>query len=301
MKSLTSSSILLVGGCGYIGSFIYSRLLSECITPVVCDKLLRGNPLNVKTLECDYSTLTSADLDQFDTVIWFAGHSSVQQSVTDPEGALANNCINLLAFAKKLKSSTRFIYASSGSLYSLPVGESLSPSTESDLVRIPYQNAYDISKFAFDYLAEHFLSNFYALRMGTLSGWSPNLRTELLFNSMSISAATKGEVYLKNSDAYRTVLFLDDLWLLIKKFLTADAPSGFYNVGSVSAKIGEFAEQIAATWGAKVVDQGKSETYSFWLNTGRMDALLAKNDDDLSSITNRSLEFVEQCRKHNLI
>jgi nucleoside-diphosphate-sugar epimerase len=265
----------------------------------VCDHLARGNPLNVPVMVRDYATLTADELASYDAVVWFAGHSSVQQSVADPEGALANNCLNLLSFAKRLKPSTRLIYASSGSLYSAQVGIPLSPSREIDLAHIPYQNAYDISKFAFDYLAEHFLSNFYALRMGTLSGFSPNLRKELLFNSMSIAAATTGKVYLKNRDAYRTVLYLDDLWLLVRTLLTTDASPGVYNVGSVSGTIGQFAEWIASAWGAEVVDQGVSETYSFLLDTGRMDALLSSSRP-LLSVAERSRQFMEQFRQSEI-
>lgn len=292
-----SPSVLLVGGCGYIGSYIYSQLVKEGIALTVCDRLSRGNPLKIPVLACDYSSLTPEDLASYDAVVWFAGHSSVQQSVEDPQGALANNCLNLLKFARLLKPSTRLIYASSGSLYSSPVGTHLSPSRETDLVHIPYQNAYDISKFAFDYLAENFLSNFYALRMGTLSGFSPNLRKELLFNSMSIAAATTGKVNLKNRDAYRTVLYLEDLWLFVKRLLTTDVEPGVYNVGSVSATIGQFAEMIATAWGAEVVDQGSSETYSFLLDTSRMNLLLPHNLPS-QSVADRSLEFVRHYRQH---
>ena len=287
-----SLSVLLVGGCGYIGSFLYSRLVEEGVSPRVCDYLSRGNPLGLPVLEQDYATITSEELAGFDVVVWFAGHSSVPQSITDPEGALANNCLNLFSFAKRLKPTTRLIYASSGSLYSVAVGAQPLPSRESDLAHIPYQNAYDISKFTFDYLAEHFLSNFYALRMGTVSGFSPNLREELLFNSMSISAATTGKVFLKNRDAYRTLLFLDDLWLLVKALLRPDAPPGFFNVGSVSGTIGQFAEWIASAWGAEVIDQGSSETYSFLLDTSRMNSLIASNYESLS-VADRSHKFIE--------
>ena len=51
----------------------------------------------------------------------------------------------------------------------------------------------------------------------------------------------------------------------------------------------------AAAWGAEVVDQGKSETYSFLLDTSRMDQLLNQDRQTLS-IEQRSREFVSRCR-----
>ncbi len=295
MHKFPVSSVLLVGGCGYIGSYLYARLNEVGIAPAVCDHQTRQNPAGIPAVSRDYASLTEEELAQFDAVVWFAGHSSVQQALADPQGALANNCLNLFSLAKKLRPTTKLIYASSGSLYSAPVGQSLSPSRESDLAHIPYQNAYDISKFAFDYLAENFLSNFYALRMGTLSGYSPNLRRELLFNAMSLSAATNGKVFVKNRDAYRTVLFLDDLWLLVKALLTTDATPGVYNAGSMSGTIGEFASWIAGAWGAEVVDQGNSETYSFLLDHDRMSRLVGDGRAQ-TSVQQRSLDFIQHCR-----
>ena len=295
-KNGNQPKVLLIGGCGYVGSYLYERLVEAEFKPIVCDKLTKSNPQSIPVVQKDYAELGAEELSAFDAVVWFAGHSSVQQAVADPNGALANNCLNLYSLAKKLKPTTKLIYASSGSLYS-KIGTISSASRESDLVQIPVQNAYDISKFAFDYLAQNFLSNFYALRMGTVSGYSPNLRPELLFNAMSLSAATKGKVILKNREAHRTILFLDDLWLLVQELLTSQAEPGVYNSGSVSGTIGQFAEWIAETWSAEIIDEGVSETYSFLLDTTRMDLLSGKNKPECH-IRQRSLDFIEQYRSN---
>lgn len=167
-KNANRPSILLIGGCGYVGSYLYECLVEAGCKPIVCDKLIKSNPLAIPVVQKDYAALESEELALYDAIIWFAGHSSVQLALADPDGALANNCLNLYNLAKKLKPTTKLIYASSGSPYS-KIGTISSASRESDLVQIPVQNAYDISKFAFDYLAQNFLSNFYALRMGTVS------------------------------------------------------------------------------------------------------------------------------------
>lgn len=296
LKTNYRPNVLLIGGCGYIGSYLYGRMIEAGWKLFVCDKLLKKNPLSIPLFQKDYSNLSVEELSSFDVVVWFAGHSSVNQAIADPDGALMNNCLNLFNFAKKLNSHTKFIYASSGSLYS-STAKNPSASLESDLVKIPAQNAYDISKFAFDYIAQNFLSNFYALRMGTVSGYSPNLRPELLFNAMSISAAITGKVFLKNSEAFRTILFLDDLWLLIREILIQEAEPGFYNAGSISANIGQFAKWIAETWSAEILDEGTSETYSFNLNTQRMDFVLGKNKIECN-IQQRSVEFIDLYRSN---
>lgn len=286
--NLRKMKLLLVGGCGYIGTYLYRQLVDDGNEVVVCDRLDKGNPLGVEVLRCNYIDLEADFLKQFDAILWFAGHSSVGISVGDPAGAIANNCLDLYTFAQRIAPHTKFIYASSASLYSSLAPE-IVPSNETSLVTVPSQNPYDISKFAFDYLAEHFLGNFYGLRMGTLAGWSPNLRTELIFNSMNLNARQGGVVRVRNRDACRTILFLEDLWGLVHALLHQDAAPGFYNAGSLSFRIGELGERIAALWGAELIDEGSSPTYSFLLDTGKMAAL---------GVTPRSpASFEQMCRQ----
>jgi len=284
--------ILLIGGCGYIGCYLYQRLERAGFAVTVVDQLKRGNPLGLSVIEDDYADLHNDFLLQFDAVLWFAGHSSVGQSIADPDGAVANNCLNLFSFAKRLPEHTKLIYASSGSLYSTK-NAPVVPASESSLASIPSQNAYDISKFAFDYLSNSFLSNFFALRMGTLAGFSPNLRPELVFNAMNIAAVSTGRVHLKNSDSHRTILFLSDLWALVYKLLITKQQSGVYNVGSLSFKMGELAHGIASTWNAQVMYEGDSDTYSFLLDTTRMKAICG-NDLSSADLSQHCREFIEQ-------
>lgn len=289
---ITAGNVLLIGGCGYIGCYLYQCLVGAGFAVTVVDQLRRGNPLGVPVIHDDYANLPEDLLCSFDSVLWFGGHSSVSQSMADPDGAIANNCLNLFSFAKRLQARTKLIYASSGSLYSTRL-PAVVPASESSLTSIPSQNAYDISKFAFDYLAKNFLLNFYALRMGTLSGYSPNLRSELVFNAMNIAAVTTGRVHLKNSDSYRTILFLSDLWALVRKLLTTQQEPGVYNAGSLSFKMGELAYGVAATWGAQVLFEGDSDTYSFLLDTTRMKAICGSEVCSID-LPDRCREFIRQ-------
>lgn len=285
-----NKNILLVGGCGYIGSFLYSKLLDSDCSVVVCDYLKRGNPLEIDLINKDYADLDQHELSNYDVVLWFAGHSSVPLSTIDPEGALKNNCLNLYSFAQRLPDTTKLIYASSASLYSSKAAKTPDSSEES-LVNIPSQNPYDISKFAFDYMAKGFLKNFYGLRMGTLSGYSPNLRSELVFNAMNISAKKKGIVSLRNATSNRTILFLEDLWVLIRQLILLDYPPGFINAGSINCNLGQLAHKIAEVWEAKVINEGNSETYSFLLDTSLMKSICGNNL--------RRQDFSEDC--HDLL
>ncbi len=292
-----NKKILIVGGCGYIGSFLRGKMLKDFNYEVdVCDRLERGNPDQIFVKYHNYEEMTCDQISEYSSVLWFAGHSSVQMAIADPEGAINNNCLNLFNFAKKINTDkTKFIYASTGSLYSQLNNNDIKPTKETELIHIPDQNPYDISKFAFDYMATHFLKNFYAIRMGTLAGYSKNIRPELLFNAMNISASQNGVLYLKNKDSFRTILLLDDLWLLIKALIEDDHPSGVYNAGSFSGKIGFFAEKIAKLWGAKIIDEGVSKTYSFLLDIEKMRTIVNVDRSD-ESFDNQSKELIRSLK-----
>nr|WP_281278032.1 NAD(P)-dependent oxidoreductase [Novosphingobium umbonatum] len=205
-------------------------------------------------------------------MVWFAGHSSVTSAINDPYGALYNNCLNLVRLREKAPEHARLIYASSASLYSTAqhdVASELPLARESDPLYANL-NAYDMSKFVFDYIAKGFLKNFSGLRLGTVSGWSPNLRRELLFNAMNLSAQEKGKVMVANPQASRSILFLDDLfeavWACIRLRKLKD---GFYNLASATATVGEFGQAIASHYGAQLEWMPPSLTYSFRLDTAK--------------------------------
>ncbi len=265
-------TILLIGGCGYIGSYLYPRLQAAGFNVTVCDQLERSNPAATPVLPQDYSAFDAQELQQYGVVLWFAGHSSVAQSIADPSGAIENNCLKLFSMAKKLAPETRLIYASTGSLYSTS-DASPAAAAENCIAHIPSQNPYDMSKFAFDYLAQNFLSNVCTLRMGTLAGFSPNLRSELVFNAMNISASKHGHIQMRNGHAWRTLLFLDDLWALVLTLLCQPSQKGIFNAGSLSLRIEDLAKQIARTWDAELLREPDTVTYSFHLNTHRMQTL----------------------------
>lgn len=289
--------ILLVGGCGYIGSFLFRKLVEDGLEVAVCDSLRRLNPAAVPVHFGQYQELTAETLAGFEAVLWFAGHSSVYESVQDPAGALSNNCIDLHQFAAKLKPGTKFIYASTASLYSSK-DEVVRPSTEKSLIKIPEQNAYDASKFAFDYIAKNYLDNYFGLRMGTLAGYSRNLRAELVFNAMNLSASQQGVIKLQNSDTRRTILFLDDLWSLVDQLLRNDHKPGFYNAGSYSGSMADLAMAISQVWKAPIQYEGDSPTYSFSLDCTKMRAICGPNHKP-PSLEDYSVKFISDYRNQH--
>ena len=134
--------ILLVGGNGYIGSAVYEKLKNKFqFYPI--DNFFRKCFRNRFVLNKDYRLLKKHELKRFDMCLWLSGHSSVQQSLPDPFGAIDNNLNGLINLKKIFKG--KLIYASSGSVYSQISGLC----KESTPIGDP-TNIYDFTKITID-------------------------------------------------------------------------------------------------------------------------------------------------------
>jgi UDP-glucose 4-epimerase len=269
-----SPKVLLIGAAGYIGSFL-TKFFNE--SPNfgklgmlgTCD--IRSSP-NVNIVG-SYLDIPGAEIEKYSHILFFAGCSSVQEALQSPKSALYDNCINPLRFAEALAPHQSFIYASSASVYSsdqVYVGESRAKlSGERDSLGHP-KNPYDASKAAADYLFSigQTAARVTGLRMGTVSGYSPTMRAELVFNSMVNAASTDKCLTLKNPTSWRTILFLDDLANLLMALLQSNEKlPPIINAGSVSMTLGDLASRISAHLNAEVRHLPDSATYSFALNT----------------------------------
>ena len=244
-------------------------------TIILCDRE-RGALGEAGGFTRNYQDLTSDTVAEADAILWFAGHSSVGQALSDPDGALANNCLDLLTLARQKRPETRLIYASTASLYSVasrPGDPDPDPVAEGRTLLNPV-NPYDCSKIAFDALARCYGENLVGIRMGTVCGYSPRLRPELVFNAMNIAGLTTGRVRLANPHAWRSILFLDDLASLVTALIDAAGPvPKIVNAASMSLSIGQLAQDIAAFHGAEIDLGPDTPTYSFRMDTSLAETL----------------------------
>ena len=212
-----------------------------------------------------YQDLTTDFLRQFDAILWFAGHSNVKSCIYDPVGALKNNCSDLLELIYKKADRTKFIYASTASVYSKTVApnEAVQISKEHEAMASP-ETVYDASKVAFDSLISVIGKNIVGLRMGTICGWGPCLRPELIFNAMNLSALETHKLWVSNPKASRTLLFLEDLNFYVNALInSASKLPQLLNVGSFNLTIGEIAASIAKFHAVPIEEVEATPTYSF--------------------------------------
>ena len=260
-----AKKILLIGGCGYIGSRLYERLKKAGRQADTLDLEKRGNGSNPDNIKMDYADAPPDLIAQYDAIVLLAAHGSVQEAARDPEGALYNNVLNPFRLWRRLSQDQLFIYGSSGSVYS-----GLGDAVEESERRFHPQGVYDVSKFSFDALmqacgTEAGGAPYVGLRFGTLAGPSPNLRREVLvINAMTISAILKGEVHIFNASAKRSILGIGDCARAIETII--DAPqikTGLYNLASFDTTIREIGEAISGHFGVPLIDKPDTVSYDY--------------------------------------
>lgn len=127
---MTSHTILVTGGAGYIGSHTVHQLLAAGHRVVVLDNLYSGHrwavPAAAEFVEGSVAdpALIRATLEQhaIDSVIHFAAHIVVPESVADPVKYYRNNTVGSLNLIAACADAgvTRFVFSSTAAVYGLP-------------------------------------------------------------------------------------------------------------------------------------------------------------------------------------
>jgi len=279
--------ILIIGGCGYIGSRLYTYLKENKYDVETLDLEKYGNIVNANNVKRDYSKVSKKFFNKYQIIILLAGYSSVKMCKGNMLDTFNNNVVNFVNLLNKLDNQI-LIYASSASVY----GGTKKKVVSEDYDRYTPSTYYDLSKKEIDYYAQLSSKNIFGLRLGTVCGYSPNLRTDVMINKMYESALRKGEITIFNSTFNRPILGFDDLCRSIEKIIKSKKKCGIYNIVSFNMNIKEIAKNVAKRVDdTKIIDIGDDlYYYSFSVSNNKFeDAFNFKFKDNIESIL-QSLE-----------
>lgn len=266
-------NILLIGGCGYIGSALYLKLSNIGFNVESVDLEWFNNPnTNVYNFHIDYGKIKKEVLKEleYNTIILLAGHSSAKMCEKDPLSTHYNNVSNFLGFLDKLDNQ-KFIYASSSSVYGNVSGHI--DENFSDYRPINY---YDLSKKQIDLYATLSNVEYYGLRFGTVCGASPNWRNDIMINAMYDTYKKENKIKVFN-DVFRPILGMNDLCSAITTIIENKSDKrGLYNLASFNLPASKIAYEMAEILGcptetitdAKNIINTKlqSSSYNFTIN-----------------------------------
>jgi len=233
-------NILLLGGCGYIGSRLYSLLSENHFVNTVDLEWFDGFvPFNIVA---DYRELDKIFINKYDAVILLAGHSSAQMCIDNAQSCYTNNVSNFINLIEKIE-DTKFIYASSSSIY----GDFKNKlATEKDLNFYP-NNFYDLNKHTIDLHASLYPIEYYGLRFGTVNGFSENFRKDIMINAMYASYDKYGYIKEYNPEVYRPILDIQDLHRAIETIINKGSldKAGIYNLSSFNTQVKDIVKEVS--------------------------------------------------------
>lgn len=256
--------VLLIGSEGYVGSYLKYALSSKYQFECVDTNWFHG-----KGKPKDYKDLTRDYIRSFESVVLLAGHSSVRMCADNMLSSFRNNVQNFLELLEKLH-EVKFIYASSSSVYGNTNGHTVG---ENYVAHNP-TNYYDITKQIIDIYSSKSEVEYYALRFGTVNGWSPHLRKDIMINAMVHSAFTKRKIDLYSKKINRAILGIKDLASALEAILDCKKDNrGVYNLASFNSTAHHIAHKVGEIMGVPVIENDDSGVgiYDFSINTDKFE------------------------------
>jgi nucleoside-diphosphate-sugar epimerase len=253
------SLVLVTGGAGYVGCHLVPKLVDAGYRVRVFDIMFYGDAGldrvrdRVEIVEGDIRFCPPEMLDGVSAVINLAGLSTEPAAEYRPE---ANHEINFraaveLARLAKQKKVSRFVQASSGSIYDVGVGH-----PEKDILHTedsPVQpfRVYSITKREAEKeilaLADEGFTPV-VLRKGSVYGYSPRMRFDLVVNAFVLNALQSGRLVLHNGgEMWRPLLSIQDAAAAYQLMLEAPAEKirgEIFNATNGNYRISELALRV---------------------------------------------------------
>jgi len=237
---MKNKKVLILGSNGYVGSRLQHEWNDKYELTLV-DTCWFNKPTE-HTIVTDINNLSKSFVQSHDIVILLAGHSSVKMSEGKLISAYTNNVTNFLNLIGKLSKNQKFIYASSSSVYG-DVGENV---VTENYYNFKPHNQYDITKHIIDLYATRSDVEYYGLRFGTVCGYSPVMRNDVMINAMVSSGIENGEIKLYIKDIMRPVLGIGDLCRAFEVIINSNKDNrGIYNLASFNMTAEEIAYSVS--------------------------------------------------------
>lgn len=239
--------ILAAGGAGYVGSTLIPKLLDRGYQVDVVELFWFGNhlPKEVGVVHKDIFDLTAEDLKGYEQVLFLAGLSNDPMAEYSPSKNFIFNAAApaYLAYIAKRAGVKRYVYASSCSVYGYTENE-LYDESRPAVCSYPY----GISKLQGEQAALQLQDESFSvisLRKGTVCGYSPRMRLDLIINTMFRCAIRDRVITVNNPSIWRPILSIEDAASAYTRAVEANYKlSGVFNIASGNYTVGEVADRV---------------------------------------------------------
>ena len=201
------SKVLLVGGAGYVGAILAEELLARGYAVRILDRLyygrqgLRDIEDRVELVIGDMRTCDPAVLKDVDAVLNIGGLSNDPTAEYNPKANYEMNTLATQRLAEMCKAHgiRRFIFASTCSIYDRGVTNAEVDLIQDETSEVAPKAAYSSSKREAERILLSMADEQFCpviLRKGTVFGFSPRMRYDLVVNTFVKSALATGKITL---------------------------------------------------------------------------------------------------------
>ena len=264
--------VLITGGAGYLGSHLVRMLVERGHEVRVFDRFCFSESSLKEFKNISVVEIIRGDIRRLqehpglfwniDAVVHLAGLANDPSCDLDPDMTQDVNVDATIEVARRAIQSgvTRFVFASSCSVYGQGVYENLDETSPTNPVSAYAKSKLDAEKAIFAMASDTFTP--VAARMATLFGWSERMRYDLAVNQMTATAVKSNVVkVMGGGNQWRPFVHVKDAaeaFILMLQFSPERVSGEAFNVGGNynNVQISELAERVAAKFpGVKVERQ----------------------------------------------
>ncbi len=293
-------SILITGGCGYVGTKLTQAVLDRTTHHVtVLDAMWFGNHLaphpRLTLQPIDIRRVDELDLSSYDAVFHLANIANDPSVELNPYSSWE---VNVLAGMRLIDRAARhgvkqFIFASSSSVYGLKS----EPRVTEELDLYPLSE-YNKTKMVAERVVLSYADSMVTtvIRPATVCGYSPRMRLDLTVNLLTMQALTRGVVTVLGGAQTRPNVHIDDL---VDTYLFSfdRRLAGVYNVGFENLRVLDIAAAVTREVPASIEIKPSNDPRSYSICS---DKLLATGFAPKRNVQTAVREIVEAYRDGRL-
>lgn len=227
-------AILVVGGAGYVGCVLVQELLEQGFAVRVFDRLYYGNRGlasvrdRVQLVVGDIRRMDPSILDGVSAVINVSGLSNDPTAEYSPKANYEMNTVASIALAELCVRAgvRRYVFGSSSSIYDVGVNDPERDVVLTEETSVQPRAAYSSSKYEAEQGLLRLASDKFVpviLRKGTVYGFSPRMRYDLVINTFVKDALSKGHITIHSGgEMWRPLVEVRDAARAYIRLVTAE-------------------------------------------------------------------------------
>ena len=265
--------ILVTGGCGYKGSVLVPKLLKKGYEVIVFDTMWFGNFLkphqSLEVIKGSVIDDETVPLDNVDGIIHLSSVANDPCGDLNPKLTWETSCLATMKLADNAVRAgvSRFIYASSGSVYGLKNEENVTE--ELNLVPLSeYNKTKMVAERALISYSEQI--NTQIVRPATVCGFSPRMRLDVSVNMLTMQALINRKITVLGGMQTRPNIHIDDITDLYIFLLERPDLTGTFNAGFENLSIMEIAKLISKKTEAEIVVKESNDPRSYRIDSSKL-------------------------------